>query len=59
MYILMITSGIEGKCKKKEDIIETNILSLVCTYMYIYMIWVALKKKGGRIIYLYIKGLIM
>lgn len=46
----MITSDIESKCKKK-DIIETNILSLVCTYMYIYMIWVALKKKkGGRII---------
>lgn len=39
MYILMITSGIEGKCKKKEDIIETNILSLVCTYMSIYRVY--------------------
>lgn len=58
MYIFMIILDIESKCKKK-DIIEINIFSLVCIYMYIYMIWVVLKKKGGRIIYLYIKGLIM
>lgn len=42
----MITSGIESKYqKKKKDIIETNILSLVCTYGYLYDLSCIKKKR--------------